>query len=154
MSISGTELRHGERGITLIEVLVVVAVLGIGVVSVALYLEPFEAPVESGANELAAFLRQSRARAMATTSSYRVYPQGKTRVLTSYAPTCGPGPRTVDPDLSLELPEDVELASSSWFVCFNARGVSSQNLTITLDGHEYGSEQVEVLLGGAASVVK
>ena len=154
MNISNTRSRTSERGISLIEVLVVVAVMGIGIAAAAPFLLPFEAPVESSANELAAFLRQSRARAMATTSSYRVYPQGRTRILTSYAPTCSPGPRTVDPNMTLELPDDVELASSAWFVCFNARGVSSQNITITLDGDDYGSEQVEVLLGGAASVVK
>ena len=44
------------------------------------------------------------------------------------------------------------MTDSAWVVCFNARGISSNNLTVTLSHPDRGSRQVEVLLGGATRV--
>ncbi len=143
-----------ENGLTLVELLVVLGIMGLALAASALYLAPFEAPVESGATQLAAFLRMSRAQAMATTSAYRVVPAGDGAVRTLVAGTCSDTTWTPDPERTLTLPDDVTLANTGWLVCFNARGVSSNNLLITLDHPEFGSEQVEVLLGGSAGVVE
>ena len=151
------EAKHsgcGQRGMTLAEVLVVLAIMGLAIAATALYLTPFEAPVESGATQLAAFMRMSRARAMATTSAYRVLPDGDGAVRTMVATTCSDSTWTPDTDRTLTLPDDVTLASTSWLVCFNSRGISSNNVVITVQNPEFGSEQVEVLLGGSAGVVR
>ena len=139
---------------TLVELLVVLALMGIAVAATALYFAPFEAPVESSATQLASFFRMSRARAMATTTAYRVVPDGTDGVRTLTAPTCSATTWTPDAERTLSFADDVTLANTSWMVCFNSRGVSSNNVTVTLQSPDYGSEQVEVLLGGSAGVVE
>jgi hypothetical protein len=56
--------------------------------------------------------------------------------------------------MKLNLPDGVTLADTGWSVCFSSRGISSDNVVITLQHDVYGSEQVEVLLGGTTRVVE
>lgn len=139
-------------GSTLVELLAVVAIVGISVVAAALYLKPFEAPVESGATQVAALLRLARSRAMATTSAYRVYPSTADQIRADFAPSCGAATWTNDAELGIDLPRDVTTTSTAWAVCFNSRGVSTNNVTVSIAHADYGTEQIEVLLGGAVRV--
>ena len=56
--------------------------------------------------------------------------------------------------MKLNLPQGVTLTDTSWSVCFSSRGISSDNVVLTLQHDVYGSEQVEVLLGGTTRVVE
>ena len=146
------ERRARSGGQTLVELLAVVAIVGLAVGAAALYLTPFEAPVESAATQVAGTISAARARAMAMTSSYRVSPASARSLRSEHADSCGAGSWTEDGELALDLPGDVSMPDTGWSVCFNARGISDTNATILLSHADHGTEQVQVLLGGAVRI--
>jgi prepilin-type N-terminal cleavage/methylation domain-containing protein len=144
---------HGQRGFTISELTVVVAIMGLSLAIGSLYLEPMETPLQSGATQMEGFFRQSRLRAMATTSAYRVTPSDSSNLAVEYARTCSDTSWTAAGDMSLELPSDVTMSDTSWSVCFSSRGISLNNVIVTLSHSTYGSIRVEVLLGGTTRIL-
>jgi hypothetical protein len=55
--------------------------------------------------------------------------------------------------MKVDLPEGVSLAATNWTVCFGSRGISNDNVSITLEHGEFGAIQVEVLVGGTTRVL-
>jgi hypothetical protein len=140
-------------GSSLIELLAVIALVGVAVAATAVYLHPIEAPLQVGSAALEGYFRQARGRALATTSAYKVSASTPRSLQAQYANDCAETNWTPDPKLQLQLPPDVALASTSWSVCFNSRGLADANLQVTLNHPEEGSQQVEVLRGGASRVM-
>ena len=140
-------------GMSLVELLVVLAVAGIALGASALYLRPMEAPLQTGATDLEGFLRQARGRALATTSAYRIVPSNSRVIEAEFAANCGASTWTSDSGVVLELPRQVTMTDTSWSVCFNSRGLADSNLVVSLTHPSAGSRQVEVLRGGAARVL-
>ena len=143
-----------NSGFTMIEALVILTVLGIVVASASLFLKPAAAPLQSATVLTEGYLRQIRARAMSTTSAYRMTPIDETRVGASYAAVCSATTWIEDPDFELELPEGVEWSSTAWNLCFSSRGLASNNLTISLQHAQFGTRDIEVLLGGTSRVLQ
>ncbi len=141
-----------QQGMTLVEVLAVLALLGLGLGAAALYLRPLEMPLQTGVALTQGMFDQCRLKAMATTSAYRVSPADSGTLVGASAPSCASGTWTADPGTTVELPDGVSI-DTGWSVCFSARGVSSDNLTVQLSHAEYGTRQVEVLLGGTTRVL-
>ena len=136
----------------MLELLVVVAILGIAAMIMALNLRPAEAPVQTAARLVEGFILQARSMAIATTSAYRVTPDGADRLVVEYAGDCSDSTWTPEPDTVLELPDGVTMADTGWSVCFSRRGISTANVTVTLNHPERGTSRVEVLLGGGTRV--
>src|SRR5690606_38943207 len=123
-----------------IELLIVLAIIGILAGIAALNLRPFSNHAENGANVIAAGLKQARARAMSTTSAYRLVYVSPTELAASYATSCGSATWTD------EATYDVKVEDSAWYevkgapgdsvgavvACFNSRGFAedSQELLI------------------------
>jgi prepilin-type N-terminal cleavage/methylation domain-containing protein len=141
-------------GMSLVELLVVMALIGLAVGAAALYLRPMEAPVQAAGEQLEGFLRQARARAMANTLAYRVAPGSEGALVAEYAANCGETTWTTDAGLVLRFPRGVTMTDTTWSACFNSRGLANANLVITLMHAEYDPKQVEILLGGAARVLQ
>jgi hypothetical protein len=137
----------------LIELLAVMAVVGLTVGAATAYLKPAAAPLETGAVLLEGLFTRARARAMATTSAYRIFAADKTRIVADFAANCAEATWTAEEDLELELPDEVSLADTGWIVCFNPRGTADANVIVTLTHPVTGSEQVEVFTGGSARIV-
>ena len=142
-----------QAGASLLETLVVVAIIALFVAVTLANLKPAEAPLQTGTRLVEAFILQARSSAIATTSAYRVVPDGAGQLLTEYASSCNDLTWTREPGGSLELPDEVTMTDTDWTVCFGRRGLSSANLTVTLVHPEFGSRQVEVLLGGTTRVL-
>lgn len=145
---------RNTSGFTVIELLVILAVLGIALASASLFLKPAAAPLQSATVLTEGYMRQIRARAMSTTSAYRMAPIDATRMGSSYAASCDATTWTDDPDFELELPRGVELSSTAWNLCFSSRGLASNNLTISLQHDQFGTRDIEVLLGGTSRVLQ
>lgn len=146
--------RNKEAGLTLLELLVVVAIIGMSVSVAAFNLEPLESPLQSATTLTESFARQARLNAIATTSAYRIIPFSSSRLAAQTASSCAATTWTTDPDMRLDLPTGVTFESTDWSACFSSRGISSTNVTATLQHDTYGSADVEVLVGGTTRVIR
>ena len=122
-------ISRNVRGFSLVELLIVLAVVGVVLAIAALNLRPLGAPLDQAANGLAGSLRQARTKAMATTSAYRVRPTSPTRVITERANRCGADTDawTNVPGMTFELEGNIVLAADDWEVCFTNRGMARAN---------------------------
>lgn len=136
------------------EVLVALAIMAISLGIGSLYLTPIESPLRSGAALVESLCREARLNAIATTSAYRVRPATARRLIAERGASCAASSWTEDPATSLQLPQGVTVESTSWSVCFGSRGVSSDNQVIGLEHSQYGTIDVEVLLGGTTRVLE
>jgi len=146
-------MKNRQAGLSLVELLAVLAVLGVVAMIGALYLTPAAAPLQEGTILLESLFRQTRMKAMATTASYRLAPTDSGRITAERANSCGDEIWASADDLYLQLPEGVSMAETDWSLCFGARGVSSENIVVTLTHSKFGTRRVEVLLGGTTRVL-
>jgi prepilin-type N-terminal cleavage/methylation domain-containing protein len=143
-----------QAGSTLLETLVVLAIMGIALGIGSMYLRPIERPLESGAALVESLCRQARTSAIATTSAYRVRPGSAYMLLAEQAASCSETTWTVDNTTKTQLPQGVTVTSTSWTVCFSSRGISTDNQKIQLQHDQFGTIVVEVLLGGTTRVIE
>jgi len=141
-----------ERGYSLVELLVVITMISI-IMSIALFdYRSLQDPVEHGAQQLTAFFRKTRAKALASTRAYFISPSTSQLVVTSYGTSCQDASPLVDGTLELELPSGAFMTDTDWSFCYSTRGFSDTSVDIIVsDGAE--SKTVEVVLGGAARVL-
>ncbi|MGC8968388.1 MAG: prepilin-type N-terminal cleavage/methylation domain-containing protein [Thermus sp.] len=130
-----------SQGLTLVELLVTLAVLGIALAIAALNLRPFYDPLSDATSRTEGYMKQVRAKAMATTSAYRISLSGN-RLEAAYANTCRSPSFTPDTSLQMELPQGVSatLTPSGAALCFTSRG-----LLILLNGGNYAGEPILTL---------
>lgn len=143
-------MKRNALGFSLLELLVVLAVLGVLVGIAGLNLRGLDTPAQSGANALGGVFRQARAKAMGATAAYRVRARSATAAAVESARSCASAEADWTPAASprLELPPGVSL-STGWSVCFDSRGYATANPTVTATDRDGRTDRVEVLLGGA-----
>lgn len=144
--------RLGERGATLAELLVVLAVMAVALSVAFLDVRRMEAPLQTGVGLFQSFVRQARARAMATTSAVQISPGDASRLRAGSAANCAATSWTPEPSIRAEMPDRVTLDPTSWSVCFDSRGIADSNVVVTLSHADFGSRRVEILLGGGTRV--
>ena len=146
-----------RAGFTLIEGLVIIAILGILAGIAFLDVRPLENAARNGANELAATLRQARSRAMVTTSAHRLVLVDAVRVETQWRRTCsGSEPWVDDPRLGLELLRGATVVGGAEIgqpiTCFDSRGIGDASPVIVIRDTRGREATVDVLAGGAIRV--
>lgn len=146
--------RQRQSGSTLIELLAVIAIVGIGFGAASMFFRTMEGPLKAGVALTEGQLRQARVSAMASTSAYRVRPTSNATIIAEKAVNCAATTWTADADLAVDLPRDVTFTDTSWSFCFGARGVSTVNASITLQHARLGTLQIEVLRGGTTRVLR
>lgn len=149
-------MRPQRQGLTLLEVLLVVAVVGIVLAIGAVSLRRLGDPLGAATSAVEGTFRQARAKAMSTTSAYRVSRSGPATLAVAYARTCSDsGAWTPDPRLATALEHGATLErpdADGVIVCFDSRGIADANPTVTVRGPDGGTRDVEVLIGGAVEV--
>jgi len=146
-------MRGNCRGMTLVELLGTLAIMGLALGIAALNVGTMEGSLAGAASLTESFMRGARSTALATTAAYKVEPTSSRMLIASKAASCSAATWTVDPDLTLELPTEVALTDTTWSVCFSSRGLADSNVTIPLWHPVSGTLQVEVLLGGATRII-
>lgn len=148
-------MRRRRAGLSLLEVLVVVGILGVALGIGFSNLRPLAGDLHNNANRVAGTFRQVRAKAMVTTSAYRVVKLSATRLRAEYAVTCSAASWTADPKLGIDLGDRTEIrtpAANTGLVCFNSRGLAEDNPTLVLADPAGKTVSVEVFLGGAVEI--
>ncbi|MBO1438075.1 GspH/FimT family pseudopilin [Meiothermus sp. CFH 77666] len=150
-----SRLRTG--GFTLIEGIIVFAVMAI-LFSVGLVgFRGFSNPLENQYAELISLVRMARIKAMQNTAAYRLNASGST-ISVQRASNCNATVWSTDTSIGrdlgggirgLQLGEGVTMSPTTWVICFNSRGTlgSNSNLSLTLS-RAGQTRSMQVLLGG------
>ncbi len=144
------------HGFTLLEVLLVVAIVGIVLGIAAVGLRALSDPVGKAASAVEGTFKQTRAKAMSTTSAYRISLASATTLQADYAYTCDDTTGWVrDPHFDLTLDDGVRITSPTALgpiVCFDSQGIANANPTVDVQGSDGKTAAIEVLVGGAVEV--
>jgi prepilin-type N-terminal cleavage/methylation domain-containing protein len=143
-----------RRAVTLVEVLVVLAVIAIVAGIAALDVRPLNHEARNAASEFASIVRQVRARAMATTSAYRLVLVAGDRVAAETRATCGGSePWTSEPRLEFRARDGTRVVAGAGvgdeIACFNSRGIASASPEVTFRDGRGREASVTILAGGA-----
>jgi prepilin-type N-terminal cleavage/methylation domain-containing protein len=161
--------RSSVKGFTLIEVLVTVVVLGVLTAIAAPTIRFGANPLKDTSSRIAGNLKLLRAKAMSQTSAYRLRSSpgavsGTIALGIERAMLCSDTAWTADPTFATEdtlLDRQVQISQvtlngqskpiDSWSICYNSRGLATQNLVLTLRDEQSG-QTITVFPGGAVDV--
>jgi prepilin-type N-terminal cleavage/methylation domain-containing protein len=142
-----------QMGFTLLELIVTMSLfLIIGGIAVP-QLSQMNSASRNAADSVASFSKQVRARAIASTSAYKMRPSGSGRIITEFATNCSSATWSADQKNKLILPSNTYLLDSTWDLCFNSRGFPDGNLEIDIREQNGNTKTVEIMLGGATRVI-
>lgn len=147
--------QRSQQGISILEILVTLGILSIVLGIAAINLRPLSNDASNAASETAGFLRQARARAMATTSAVRVVYVSPTHLRTEAAPNCNTASGWADARLNLTLNEARVVGTwvtDDTIVCFSSRGFTTNNITVGLQDRDNRTAALEILLGGGVEI--
>ena len=146
-------MKQGKQtGYTIVELLVVVCLIAIMSYVAIANIKRFSNPSNNAAANLAAFLKESRQRAMSSTQAYLVQPVNANMVKTSYASTCSATTFTEDTSFKLSIKNPAKLTLTTWSICYSPRGLADNSANITIqDGST--TRTVQVVLGGAVRIL-
>ncbi len=122
--------------------------MGIGATNLAV----LDNPLQNATNEVAGFLKQARARAVSSSTAYRVYPTNARQLVAEFGLSCDDPSPQLDVNLHLDLPKGVSIPDTNWEICFTSRGLATSSPTLYFYGPDYATKSVEVFLGGAVRV--
>ena len=141
-----------KQGFTLIELLITLGIFGIVMGIAAMNLRPLSGDLQAAGNEVVGTFKQTRARAMVTTSAYRIVPTSANTLNVQRATSCGAANWTDETRLRRTLREGVTLARTDWQVCFSPRGLTNNAPTFDLVGKDGKTLTVQVFLGGTVEL--
>ena len=141
--------RHKLLGITLLEILIVISLVGISSGIAVSNLRQLNTGSQNAAAYVTSFIKQVRARAIAATLAYRIRPSSSTELISESAVNCNATTWTADTRNKLKLPTSTSLLDTTWDICFNSRGFPDGNLEIKVRELNGTVRTIEIMLGGA-----
>lgn len=154
-----------QLGFTTIELLVIMAIMGILAGVAFINLRPLSNEAQNAANQIAAAVRQVRTKGMATTSAYRLVFESSTTLRASSASNCSVDADSADwvdrPDSDIVIDgsgritaygDGSPIIGTPTIVCFSSRGFSTTGASLRVLDDRGRVSTVEVFLGGAVEV--
>lgn len=179
LKLGGKALTNNP-GFTLVELLVIIALIGIMAAFSAPYINFGVNPLRDTTNRVASNFKLMRIKAMSQTSAYRISQPTVTTIEIKYAKSClAPSSdwkvdnSFTSEDLTLTEAKDIkglakgnviEITAANengksvttltdWSLCFNSRGLANKNLKLTItDKKNNKSKQIEIFPGGGVQV--
>ena len=142
---------RSSKGFSVVEL---IAVLGLMTVLCGIAVFKYKDlgnPQNAAAMEVMTFIKQTRSKAIASTWAYTIKPSSLSKIDATYGSSCTAA-QTPDPQLSLKMPNGSSLTSTTWSICYEARGLSRNAVDIGVS-QPTGSKTVQVVLGGAVRVL-
>lgn len=143
----------GSAGFTMMELIVVLFITIVVATTAIPTLAALKNPLDDGIATTLGIIKQTKAKAIATTSAYRIKASSNNHIYTEYLSKCSAsGNATADTKLTLDLPIGVALTSYAWSICFDSRGFAQTSQNITLYDQNGKMRTIEVFLGGATRI--
>lgn len=141
------------KGLTLLEGLVVLFLLSILITIAFLNTRRLNDPLRNTHAQTQSFFKQVRAKAMATTSGYRIRLEGNT-LYAEYANNCRASRFTPDPQLRLTATEGVSLQLIPNPICYTSRGLlhlfsNQSSPAVVLRDNRSRERRIVLFVGGA-----
>jgi len=165
-----------NEGMSLIEILVVVALTALLAAFAAPAITFGTNPLKDSSNRIAASFKWARAQAMASTSAVRIRPISNTQFVMERATRCSETTAAnwtiisdrvqkdgqwVYEDLSIDSPAElidaeedgVSVDLTDWDICFNSRGTADKTLDLTFeDMNTNQTRAMKIFFGGAVDM--
>ncbi|MBX7138199.1 MAG: prepilin-type N-terminal cleavage/methylation domain-containing protein [Oligoflexia bacterium] len=140
-----------QAGYSLMEMLVVLALISIIAATALSDLKVLENPLSSASANITHYLRLVRSRAISQTKAIKVTPSGYRRLSASSAESCTSEVFTPVTDLTLDLDDDIALRTNDWHVCFSQRGLADAHVIFEFYSST-GDRTVQIALGGGIKI--
>jgi len=157
-----------RRGFTILELLILLAVLAIVFAIAALDVRPLHNEARSAANEVASAVRLTRGRAMATTSAHRLVVAGPSELRmeaavacddatgwteeTRFATTLSGSARIAELSDSGDASDYGPATAGDVLLCFDPRGLADASPTVKLRDARGRIAEVDVYAGGGVEL--
>ena len=142
---------RSENGLSIFELLVVLFIISLMSATVVSNIKEINRPLTDASFEITHFLRLSRSRAISQTLYMKVSPLSLYKLVVASGSSCAAATTTVN-DLSLTLPNDTSLTSTSWSVCFTPRGLVNETVSFDIIDEESHRKTVQIALGGGVQI--
>ena len=142
---------NSENGYTIIEMITVMAMVGVLSMTVIMNIHEFENPAANAAFSCENYLRLARTNAVAHTEVIVIKPVSSTKLNASKGDTCS-GTVTPMTDMSLTLPHGATFATTSWTVCLTQRGLADSASSFDITDIFGTTKTVKVALGGGTMI--
>ena len=144
-------------GFSIVELLATMGIAAILTGFVAANFTALSSDIQNSSNQLAGFLKETRAKAISTTSAYKVEYQGDGTIKTLSAKLCDDlaDDFVEDSKLSFEAPSKEVQVQPFSPICISARGLPDSTAMLTVNKRDWSQVNwVEIGLGGAVKIHK
>ena len=144
-------VKNDESGVTIFELLAVLFIISLISATVVSNIKEINRPLTNATFEVTHFLRLVRARAISQTQYIKVSPTSAFAIASTAGTSCALATSPIS-DLTLNLPKDTNLVSTSWSICFTPRGLTEASKTFQIRNEDSLTKTVEIALGGGVRI--
>lgn len=141
------QIKSEERAYSLIELIVALALFSVLCGFAVINLTELQNPADNAGRAMYAYFKAVQGKAMATTSTYTVWPISSTEIRATFAVSCSSANQVIDTDLRFVLPSGAHMGNLDWQLCYNSRGLANSSADISVNDSRV-NRVLRLALGG------